>query len=169
MRKAASTLLLVCAGMLAGPAAVHARAAHSGFEARVLRVTDGDSLTVRSLQGGRAHTLRLVGIDAPEICQPWGREAREALASQVRGQVLQVQTQGRDAYRRQLARVGTASEADLAAWMVAQGHAWSWQQHGRAGRYGHEQARARAGHRGLWAQPQAIEPRVFRRTHGPCH
>ena len=36
----------------------------------VTHVSDGDTVWVQPLQGGEAYKVRLLGIDAPEICQP---------------------------------------------------------------------------------------------------
>jgi len=54
------------------PAAVVAQ----GAPATVLSIGDGDSLRVST--GGRAITIRLACIDAPETAQnPWGQQARQ--------------------------------------------------------------------------------------------
>lgn len=138
------------------------------FRGQVLRVTDGDSLQVQALEGGKPVAVRLAGLDAPERCQAHGLAAREALRSLVgTGQVI-VGAGRPDAYGRRLARVASAHEADLGRRLVAEGHAWSWRQGKDPGPYAAEEARARADQRGLWADPSPIEPREFRRTHGPC-
>ena len=166
LRRAAVALLgALCIALLAQPAQAGAPRA---LEGKVSHVTDGDSLWVRPAQGGKARRIRLVGIDAPEICQAHGLAAREALRRQALGQQVRVQGRGRDDYDRPLRRIGTAGVPDLGAWMVAQGHAWSYRQRGRAGPYDAEEAMARAAQRGLWAQAGAIEPRIFRRVHGSC-
>ena len=55
---------------------------------RIRRVIDGDSLEVKYAGWfsflRRPFSVRLYGIDAPELAQPYGREAREQLASLVR-------------------------------------------------------------------------------------
>lgn len=45
----------------------------------VTHVSDGDTVWVEPTQGGEAQKIRLLGIDAPEICQAWGPQARDAL------------------------------------------------------------------------------------------
>jgi micrococcal nuclease len=157
--------VLLFAALMAGLA--QAGAPHA-LQGKVSHVTDGDSVWVRPAHGGKARRIRLVGIDAPEICQPHGLAARDALRRQVIGQQVRVQGRGRDDYDRQLRRIGTAAVPDLGAWMVAQGHAWSYRRRGRAGPYDAQEALARAAQRGLWAQASAIEPRIFRRVHGSC-
>ena len=134
----------------------------------VTYVTDGDTLWVQPAGGGRPVKLRLAGIDAPEICQAGGRAARAALASRAARRTVVVATQRHDDYGRAVATVHLDGE-DMAGWMVAQGHAWSYR-YGREGEpYRRLQAQARSAQRGLFADPQALPPRLFRKRHGSCH
>jgi micrococcal nuclease len=149
--------------MAAGPAV-----AASGI---VTHVTDGDTLWVR-VDGASARSkpkkLRLQGIDAPESCQAWGPQAAEALGHRVLHRRVQFETVAQDGYHRSIARVSVDGD-DVAAWMVAHGHAWGDHYKRRdGGRYAVLEAQAKAARRGLFAQPGAIEPRVFRRMHGSC-
>lgn len=138
------------------------------FRGVVIRVSDGDSVWVKPHGGGKRRVVRLLGLDAPEICQAHGPQARAALAQRVLNQPVTVRVAGRDKYRRTLARLGTRAQPDVGAWLVSQGHAWSWRERSDAGPYAVQQARARGARRGLWALPAAQEPRAFRREHGPC-
>ena len=100
MRKA---LAVALAGVLAVPGGASAQG--PSFEARVTRVSDGDTLWVRPLEGGAPRKLRLRGIDAPEICQAGGRAARDALAARLDRARVTVRPQAEDNYGRQLAVV----------------------------------------------------------------
>jgi endonuclease YncB( thermonuclease family) len=133
----------------------------------VSHVTDGDTLWVRSAGAGEAEQIRLQGIDAPEICQTFGSQARDALAARVLHRQVQVAVRARDVYQRNIGRV-TVQGDDVAAWLVESGYAWAARFHGRAGPYAKLEARARAERRGLWAS-KARNPRDFRKTHGSCH
>jgi endonuclease YncB( thermonuclease family) len=144
--------------------AVHA----ADFRATVTHVTDGDTVWVRPAAGGAPIELRLLDLDAPEGCQAFGPESRDALRSRVHGQPVQVRTRGTDDYGRHLARVEHRGE-DVGRWMVRNGHAWSMRFHGRSGPYGPVEAQARHGRKGLWAQAGALEPRAFRKRFGSCH
>lgn len=135
------------------------------FDGIVTHVGDGDSLWVRPASGGPPRSVRLQGIDAPEICQPHGVSAREALAARVLHRQVSLSTRGKDDYDRLLARVLLRGE-DIGGWMVGQGHAWSYRRRGDAGPYATEQAQARRARAGLWAQPGAVEPRQFRQRGG---
>jgi micrococcal nuclease len=129
----------------------------------VSHVTDGDTLWVRPASGPPVQ-VRIRGLDAPEICQPFGPQARDALAARVLHRPVQVATRARDKYHRTVGRV-SLQDQDIGAWLVAGGYAWSAHYRNRAGPYGDEERQAR---RGLWAEP-AVEPRLFRKRHGSCH
>jgi micrococcal nuclease len=152
--------LALAATFIAGPA--HART----FTARATHVTDGDTVWVQPTGGGAPRELRIAGIDAPEICQPHGEQARDALARKLGAARLRVVTQARDDYGRTVARIERGSE-DIGGWMTGRGLAWSQQYRGR-GPYLKQQAKARRAHQGLWARRDAMEPRLFRRMHGRC-
>ena len=157
-------LLVALLLVLAWPAEVLAR---TRYEATVTSVVDGDTVWVRRSRSGRGTDIRLQGIDAPEICQHWGPQAREALRRLLLSRRVTVTEVARDSYGRVLAQLRVDGQ-DVGGWLVANGHAWSSRFHGRTGPYGRLETDARAAHRGLWSQPRPLEPRAFRRQHGPC-
>ena len=81
----------------------------------VTHVSDGDTVWVQPLQGGDAYKVRLLGIDAPEICQLWGPQSRAALYAVLQGQVVDVQARTRDSYGRLLAQL-TSQGNDVGGW-----------------------------------------------------
>lgn len=159
-------LALAClAGVLALP--VPAAAAARAYRALVTSVVDGDTLWVRRSSGDPGVEIRLEGIDAPESCQRWGVQSRDALRGLLLGQRVLVYERARDAYGRVIARVSLGGR-DVGAWLVANGHAWSPGFRHRPGTYAALEAEARGARRGLWSHRRPREPRAFRRQHGPC-
>lgn len=154
-------------------AAAAASPVSAGVDARfiagtVTRVSDGDTVWLQPDDRARAPIkLRLQGIDAPERCQAWGERSRAALAARVLQRRVSVQTRSSDGYGRALGVLVLDGE-DINAWMVAQGHAWSARWHHSLGVYGEHERSARATGKGLFAGQEAIEPRHFRKVHGPC-
>lgn len=130
-------------------------------------VADGDTVYVR-LQGQTEQTaVRILGIDAPEICQDGGPAARQALQAILQDQTVDLHIERQDDYGRQLALIFWQGR-DVGRAMVQQGLAWSYR-HGRdRGPYLQEQQAARAAGLGLFAQPSPLPPAVFRRQHGSC-
>lgn len=150
-----------------GVLSITAQAQDRSYTARVSHVFDGDTLWVRPLQGGRTRKLRIDGIDAPEICQAGGVVARDALRQRLNGQVVMVHERHRDTYGRPLVDLAMGSE-DMAAWMVAQGLAWSYRWRDDPGPFARQEALARSQRRGIFAELAPEEPKAFRRRHGPC-
>ncbi|MBG9389277.1 thermonuclease family protein [Caenimonas aquaedulcis] len=143
----------------------------SGAQARsltgvVTHVTDGDTIWVRPVGADSAVAVRLQGLDAPEICQAFGVQARDALAAHVLHQRVSVSVKARDVYHRTVGRVALQGD-DLGAWLVVRGYAWSSHYRRRAGPYAQQEAQARGARRGLWASP-ATDPKAFRKRHGSC-
>jgi micrococcal nuclease len=151
--------VLLLAGLLLGGAA-------QAFTGTVTHVTDGDTVWLRTDTGARVK-LRVLGIDAPERCQPWGEQSRSALASRVLHRRVQVDEKAHDAYRRTVGSLQLDGE-DVAAWMVREGHAWSQRFHRSGGPYAAQEAAARSARRGLFGDAGAMLPRDFRQRHGPC-
>lgn len=159
------TLLRPIAFVLAGLLPLAALAER--FEALVSHVTDGDTVWVRPVQGGPPQHVRIDGIDAPESCQAFGREARAALASRVLHKRVVVITQGADDYRRTIAQL-RLGRSDVGAWMVSHGYAWSYRFRSDLGPYARQEARARSRRLGMWHHGHPEIPRDFRVRHGDC-
>jgi micrococcal nuclease len=134
----------------------------------VSHVTDGDTVWVRPDDGTPAQQVRIEGIDAPEICQAFGRESRDALSQHLLRRRVVLVTRGEDDYRRTIARV-RVGRTDAGKWMVSHGYAWSYKFRSNSGPYRHEESHARSRRLGLWAQGDAERPRDFRVRHGSCH
>lgn len=166
--RGAGPLRVVLFMALGAGAALAVAAPPPAWRGTVTHVTDGDTLWVRPRSGGAPQAVRLTGIDAPELCQRHGEAARAALVGRVLGQQVQVRGDQRDDYGRKLARVSLGQE-DVGAWLVRQGHAWSYRYRGQSGPYARQEALARAQGRGLFGAGKAERPRDFRRRHGPCH
>jgi len=123
----------------------------------VTQVTDGDSLWITP-PGQPGIEVRLRDIDAPEICQPWGPEARQALAEMVQGKPALLQTRGRDVHGRVLGAL-RVDEQDVALQLVEGGHAWSNRSRWDQGPFVKQERMARALRRGLHASADAVMPR----------
>ena len=158
MKRPVSALLLVLAAC-----AADARS----FSGTVSYVTDGDTLWVRPAREHENVEIRLLDLDAPERCQAFGPEAKQAVRDRLLHQAVRVRTRGSDDYGRQLGRIEHRGE-DVGAWLVRNGFAWSATFHRKAGPYAALEAQARRERAGLWARADALEPRRFRQRFGRC-
>lgn len=141
-------------------------AAWADFSGRVVKVLDGDTIDV--LVDRKPVRVRLAEIDAPERKQAFGSRSRQALDALVAGQVVTVADAGRDRYGRVLGTV-YASGVNVNAEMVRQGMAWAWvyRQYPSDKQLLVLEEDARAGRRGLWADPAPVPPWEFRRQRYP--
>lgn len=143
-------------------------------EAVVVRVVDGDTVWVKPIDQSSDKPywrIRLHGIDAPESCQAYGQLSTRALRERIVQRAVRVSWLKRDVYGRWLAQLedtDRSDSADIGSWMVANGHAWSYQFKRDPGPYALEEQRASAAQRGLFADAKAMRPHQFRRKNGPC-
>ena len=132
----------------------------------VTKVSDGDSLWLKPPDKA-AIEVRLRDIDAPESCQPWGPQARDALAELALNKVATLQISGRDAYGRTLGAL-MIDDLNVGKHLVENGHAWSARTRWDQGPLVKQEKMARALARGLHGTTGAVPPSQFRRTHGAC-
>ena len=140
-------------------------AAHA-WPARVVAVTDGDTLTVEPAGGGERVTIRLHGIDAPELQQPYGGAAKDFVIAKVLFKAVDVHEalQGRDRYGRVIATVLLPSGQSLQAALLQEGLAWVWPRYCKnCGAWQEVQAKAKAAGIGLWAAPEPVPPWQWRK------
>ena len=87
--------------------AVCAYATAATLEARVVGVSDGDTVTVLTSEN-RQFRIRLSGIDAPEKKQAFGTHAKETLARQLFGQAVVIEWSKTERYDRILGKIEVA-------------------------------------------------------------
>lgn len=132
--------------------------------ARVTYVADGDSLEVRA-QNGHTYRVRLGGIDAPELGQPWGPDARNLLLGRVNGAIVTLKSYGEhwshDQFGRLLAVVEVGGK-DISEMLVRGGYAFTRQNSPRL--YKRAQRKAERSCIGMWTSGRRIEtPWDYRR------
>jgi endonuclease YncB( thermonuclease family) len=154
---------------LLGLAALTAAAAPpkpAPIEGVVTKVVDGDTLLLQPV-GQAPIDVRIRDIDAPEICQAWGPEAKQALEEMALGKPAQLQSHGRDSWGRTIGTL-TIDGQNLGKRMVEEGHAWSVRTRWDNGPLVKQERQAQALRRGLHATPGAQMPKDFRREKGSC-
>jgi endonuclease YncB( thermonuclease family) len=123
------------------------------FDAMVVDVQDGDTLIV--LRNKIRLTVELPGIDAPELDQPYGPEAKRFAAKLVKGRVVTIETS--QASNPIYGGVRFSKKRILAHEMVKGGLAWATSMD-KTSMLGKIQATAKAARLGLWANSEDEEP-----------
>lgn len=136
------------------------------FPARVVVVSDGDTLTVPTA-GKTQVKVRLHAVDAPEAGQDFGSRAKQAASTLAFGKDVTIRARNRDRYGRTVAEVILPDGKSLNRELVGQGMAWWYKQYApddadlrRA------EAVAREARAGLWAQPNPVPPWDWRKGVG---
>jgi endonuclease YncB( thermonuclease family) len=116
-------LVVVTLAALAWPSEVVAQ----GVKATVLSIGDGDTIRVR--QAGKALTVRLACIDAPETAQtPYGLKSRQYLQQRLPiGREVSLNIKTTDRYGRSVAEVFSGVNINLA--LVEDGQAFAYRQY----------------------------------------
>jgi micrococcal nuclease len=131
------------------------------LEGPLTEIIDGDTVTLR--MGNHEYCVRLHGIHAPELDQPFGEEAAQFVGQLVDSDQIQVRLTGAD-QDGQLVGVLLNNGRSINLELVQAGLAWSYQDCAPEDKelaLGEE--RARAVKAGLWADPEAVAPWEWRK------
>ena len=136
------------------------------LQGKVQTIDDGDSFIVSTAPHGLVH-VRLHAIDAPELVQSHGPQARRALAELIADRKVALDCYKADPRGRAVCRV-RIGEQDPERVLLERGLAWHYAQFAREQRsddrraYEQAQDEARAARRGLWQQLDPMPPSTCR-------
>jgi endonuclease YncB( thermonuclease family) len=128
----------------------------------VVGVHDGDSLTVL-LPSNTQIKLRVAFLDAPELGQPFGYRAKQAMSELVFGKSVLFYPHAIDRYGRTVAQV-VVDGTDAGLELVSQGLCWIYSRYIEEARpeiqasYRKAETEARAHRRGLWSDTREPMP-----------
>lgn len=136
---------------------------------RVVGVSDGD--TVKVLDAAhQLHTVRLMGIDAPEKVQPYGQRAKQSLSEMVFQRQVTVAWEKKDKYGRTIGKISASDGADICLEQINRGMAWHYKQYKseqpieEQESYSRAEIEARKNKVGLWQDLEPVPPWEWRRT-----
>ncbi|EAI4100988.1 thermonuclease [Campylobacter upsaliensis] len=134
---------------------------------KVSKVIDGDTIELlakTSKENPYNHItklkIRLYGIDAPELKQAYGKEAKEYLSALVLKQEVGLIIENKDKYERIVGTIFLKGK-DINKEMVKNGYAHAYESFSK--KYLAEQADAKMFKLGLWQDEKAVKPSEFRR------
>lgn len=132
-----------------------------GFTGKAVRVIDGDTLVVL-VDGKREVRVRLANIDAPELGQPFGQKAKDALVTLVAGKEVEISDRGKDRYGRTIGVV-RVDETSAGSILVYWGLAWVYRKYNENENLLVLEGDAMVNRRGLWADKNPVPPWEWRR------
>lgn len=126
----------------------------------VVKVSDGDSFMIKSY--GKKIRVRMYGIDAPELKQRYGKEAKKYLEELILGKRVELKVLYEDRYKRKIARV-YYDDKEINLEMLRSGNAWFYEYHAKKEKeYRRAYEKARRERIGLWRDKNPQNPREFR-------
>ena len=135
-----------------------------GWPATVMNVYDGDTITVAPAGDEECQLfVKLYGVDAPELKQKFGPEAKKWLADKLKIRTLvEIIPMHTDPYGRIIAFVALNGRI-LNRELVSQGYAWVTKacQAMVCRSFTAQQKQASSEHLGLWADEKAVAPWVW--------
>ena len=144
---------------------------HKLLEGLVTKVQDGDTVTLSS--AASVYQIRLDGIDAPELAQPFGSLSQSALSKAVLGKSVKVAYSKTDQYGRIVGAVFADSCQYVNLEQVSAGLAWFYKAYqcelSEPARLQFMQAQGKAVQEkaGLWAQGNPEAPWFYRNGSEP--
>lgn len=140
----------------------------------VTHVNDGDTIVVA--RGGTSETVRLIGMDTPEVKDPrkpvqcYGAEASAKTKSLLRGQKVRLEPDplgdNRDKYQRLLRYVYLPDGTFLNETLIKQGYAFAYVvfPFSKLEQFKADEAAAAAAHAGLWGACQINDSTKIKQT-----
>ena len=131
----------------------------------VVGVSDGDTMTVLD-KSNNEHKVRLMGIDAPEKSQSFGKEAKQTLSNYIYKKEVSVEYKKLDKYKRIVGKV-TLDGKDICLKMIVDGMAWHYTEYDKEQSktdrdlYREAEASARNVNIGIWSEKQPVSPWIF--------
>ena len=139
----------------------------ASLEGNVTRIADGDTMTIRDANNEK-QKIRLMGIDSPELDQPFGLEARDFLVGLIFSQFIIADCPKKDRYKRWICKVWFV-DIDVNKLLVREGWAWLYRAYQQEqlldDRRAYEKAEvlAKQDRVGVWADDSSIPPCEWRR------
>ena len=138
------------------------------IEGVITRVIDADTVIIKNIKGHK-YKVRLLGIDAPETKQYFGKEAKNYLSNLVLGKALVVIGSNKDRYKRLLGKLVLDGE-DINLKLVNDGMAWHYKRFKSSQNkkdqilYSNAEKYAKVNMLGLWAKELQIAPWQWRKN-----
>jgi endonuclease YncB( thermonuclease family) len=134
------------------------------FKVQVIDVLDGDTIVIEYKR--KKIKVELSGIDAPEICQSFGKQSKKVLTRLVINKIIRLESNGYYINGRVYGKI-LIKRSDINLHFVARGLAWaSFNTVDQD--YLNAENNAKINSLNLWEEENPLPPWVFRVSHGSC-
>lgn len=146
------------------------------FNAKVVKIVDGDTIHAKDYMSNKTYKVRLLGIDAPEKNQSFGNESTLFLKKRITGKFVTIISKSNknkpytlDFYKRILGKV-VLYDIDINLEMVQKGMAWHYKKYKKSQpkedrhSYNKAEKEARKKNIGLWSNENPLAPWKWRKS-----
>ena len=135
------------------------------WQGTVISVHDGDSMRIQRTDGAVV-TIRVYGIDCPELRQAFGQRAKSFTIAAAAGKMVSVDVVQKDRYGRSVALVTLPDGQILSRILLREGAAWVYTKYCKrpeCAAWSDDEAAARDSGYGLWAEDRPVPPWEWRK------
>ena len=131
---------------------------------RVIKVQDGDTITILD-QNNQTKKVRFYCIDAPELSQEFGQNAKHYLSDLILNELVELEIITIDQYSRYVGII-KFNDKNINLDLVANGQAWVYNEYCRINKYDYiyAQSDAKSNKLGLWTYPDPVYPAIYRKV-----
>lgn len=129
------------------------------FQAKVTEILSGDTFVILRNEG--QVKVRMLGIDAPELKQTYGEEAKKYLSQLILNKDIEVKEDKLDKYNRVVGEI-FLGEKNINIEMLKTGNAWCLRSQKDVVQYTDAQKNAKREKKGLWKEENPKSPWKFR-------
>ena len=134
---------------------------------KVVAISDGDTFTLLPASKKQVK-VRLYGIDCPERKQDFGSVSKKFLSDLIFNKTVNVKEINIDRYGRTIGLVHIGS-INVNEKLLSEGLAWHYLKYDKSKKWDMLEEKARRKKIGLWANPKAIAPWVYRQSKRNIH
>jgi endonuclease YncB( thermonuclease family) len=132
----------------------------SQIKGKVIKIADGDTYTLLNDEN-KPVKIRMYGMDCPEKMQPYGRVAKDYLASLIFSKIVEIKVLKADRFGRILA-VTFCEGKNINEEMLKAGLAWHYKYYDSNARWAELEQKAKEKKVGLWKDSHPIAPWEWR-------
>jgi micrococcal nuclease len=130
---------------------------------KVIGIKDGDTIDLL-INDNTPQTIRFAHVDCPEKNQPFGKRAKQFVSDKCFGMYVSlIHNNKYDRNHRLIAEVILEDRTNLNKLLVENGLAWHYKKYSKDESYAELENLARQNQVGLWSDPNAIQPEVWRK------
>lgn len=133
----------------------------SQLTGKVISIKDGDTVVILDSLKNQI-TLRLADVDCPESGQPFGKNAKQFTSNEVFGKTVKYYVTTTDRYGRSIAKIYYNNGKYLSEEIIRNGLGWWYYKYSKDKNLEKLEAEASSKKLGLFQDPNAIPPWVFR-------